>query len=491
MSDLPTKVIIDTDKNSTREVLVTIKGGQVIVESQGGIIIPPEGPESLIEPYPIAHRGAPQLRPESTLEGFDLMIEMGVNALEFDVRTLSDGVLGVMHDTTVDRTTTSTGNVSNFSSTQFTSLQIEDGDYAHEVPNYNLSKTLNPILLEDITNRYGKSVWYFAESTDQLSGVRIADFMNDRGLLGNCFILSFSITDLQQVFNKYGNGVRLVYNTHNPINISQLQFAKSVGVQYICHSNTVPKSFVQTILDQGLKSFVYTIISQTERDEWIQAGCSGYVTDDAVYTSNKHTRLTNFSWENGQYVPGSNFVITGATPRFATNNTLVCTPGTNTFQSHYHLGTMSPILEPTRPYRISMDFYCDVGDPWAWFSITLATEDTFADVNGSRPSCLGYNILARRGASNKLQFYSILNNNLSSLGSDSSGSWPVADGATPNTMVVTFSSQGMEASINNNKVTVINETIPRNNLKYVGIAISNKNKHWTVLVANTKFEYLD
>lgn len=481
---LPTKIVIEA---GNREVLVTVKDNKVTVESQGGIIVPPEGPPPLVEPFPVAHRGVPQLRPEGTLEGFDVVIDNHIHTLEFDVRTLSDGVLGVMHDSTVDRTTTSTGSVSSFTSTQFKSLEIERGDDKHEVPDYGLTGTLNPVLLEDITNKYGKTVWYFAESKDQCA-VGIADFMEERGLLGNCFIASFDIGELNQVFNKYGTGVKLLYNTSSTLSIGSLQFAKSIGINHICHSQNVPTSFVQDIVGQGMKSIVYTIISQTERDRWVQAGSSGYVTDDAIYTSNKHQRLPNFSWEG--YVPGSNFVVTGATPEFS-NNRLLCTPGVGTYQSHYHLGAMSPILEPTRSYRISMDFYCDVGSPNAWFSITLATEDTFADKNDSGPLCLGYNILARRGASNKLQFYSILQNQLSTLGSDSGGSWPVSDATTPNRMVVTFSPNTIEASINNNSVVVTNEPIPRNVLKYVGIAVSNKNQNWTVMVGNAKFEYLD
>ena len=61
----------------------------------------------------IAHRGAPRSSgaPENTLAAFRAAIEAGAGWLEFDVRRTSDGVLVVVHDDTVDRTTDGTGRV--------------------------------------------------------------------------------------------------------------------------------------------------------------------------------------------------------------------------------------------------------------------------------------------------------------------------------------------------------------------------------------------
>jgi glycerophosphoryl diester phosphodiesterase len=59
----------------------------------------------------IAHRGGAGLRPEATLEAFDHAARLGADILEMDVRATADGVVVVLHDTTVDRTTDGSGPV--------------------------------------------------------------------------------------------------------------------------------------------------------------------------------------------------------------------------------------------------------------------------------------------------------------------------------------------------------------------------------------------
>lgn len=60
-------------------------------------------------PRVIAHRGASAERPESTLAAFCRAIEIGADAIEIDVRTSQDGVLFLLHDPTLDRTTDGAG----------------------------------------------------------------------------------------------------------------------------------------------------------------------------------------------------------------------------------------------------------------------------------------------------------------------------------------------------------------------------------------------
>ncbi len=62
-------------------------------------------------PLRIAHRGAPAFTPENTLVSFQKALELGCDYLEIDVQRSADGVLLVMHDATVDRTTDGTGKV--------------------------------------------------------------------------------------------------------------------------------------------------------------------------------------------------------------------------------------------------------------------------------------------------------------------------------------------------------------------------------------------
>src|SRR5688572_14978165 len=54
----------------------------------------------------VGHRGAMGLRPENTLESFDLAFDLGAHMVELDVHLSKDGHPVVIHDDTLARTTT-------------------------------------------------------------------------------------------------------------------------------------------------------------------------------------------------------------------------------------------------------------------------------------------------------------------------------------------------------------------------------------------------
>jgi glycerophosphoryl diester phosphodiesterase len=73
-------------------------------------------------PVVIAHRGGRGLWPENTIFAFRRAVEMGVDALELDVRGSADGELVVLHDERVDRTTNGKGRVQDLSWAELKSL---------------------------------------------------------------------------------------------------------------------------------------------------------------------------------------------------------------------------------------------------------------------------------------------------------------------------------------------------------------------------------
>ncbi|MGL5122791.1 MAG: glycerophosphodiester phosphodiesterase [Fusobacteriaceae bacterium] len=64
--------------------------------------------------FVFAHRGASGLFPENTLVAFKKAIEMGAKGIELDVQLSKDGVVMVMHDDTLDRTTNGKGRLEKF-----------------------------------------------------------------------------------------------------------------------------------------------------------------------------------------------------------------------------------------------------------------------------------------------------------------------------------------------------------------------------------------
>jgi len=62
--------------------------------------------------YFLGHRGYSELYPENTMLAFKEAVEAGACGFELDVVKSADGVLFIMHDDTVDRTTDGTGKCS-------------------------------------------------------------------------------------------------------------------------------------------------------------------------------------------------------------------------------------------------------------------------------------------------------------------------------------------------------------------------------------------
>jgi glycerophosphoryl diester phosphodiesterase len=62
-------------------------------------------------PLIIAHRGASAVAPQNTLAAFRKAMELGADGVELDAQLSADGVVVVIHDFTVDKTTDGTGDV--------------------------------------------------------------------------------------------------------------------------------------------------------------------------------------------------------------------------------------------------------------------------------------------------------------------------------------------------------------------------------------------
>jgi glycerophosphoryl diester phosphodiesterase len=68
----------------------------------------------VVKPQIWGHRGAYGHAPENTLTAFRLAVEMGAGGVELDIQLSKDGEIVVIHDETVDRTSTGSGNVCDF-----------------------------------------------------------------------------------------------------------------------------------------------------------------------------------------------------------------------------------------------------------------------------------------------------------------------------------------------------------------------------------------
>ena len=85
----------------------------------------------------VAHRGDWRYAPENSLAAIENAIKMGVDIVEIDIQKTKDGQLILMHDKTLDRTTTGKGAVSTWTLDSIQNLNLRNGAAIrtiHKVP---------------------------------------------------------------------------------------------------------------------------------------------------------------------------------------------------------------------------------------------------------------------------------------------------------------------------------------------------------------------
>jgi len=82
--------------------------------------------EPMVAPLYAAHRGGALLWPENSMLAFRNALAMGADFLELDVHLSRDGEVVVIHDPTLDRTTTDTGPVRERTLAELQAVQLKD-----------------------------------------------------------------------------------------------------------------------------------------------------------------------------------------------------------------------------------------------------------------------------------------------------------------------------------------------------------------------------
>ena len=211
----------------------------------------------------IGHRGARAYEPENTLRSFKKAIELGVNAVELDVRRTRDDQLVVIHNANVNKTTNGSGSINELTLDEIKRFVTEKGE---KVPTF-----------EDALQFLGKRVTILVELKETGIEKKVLNLVHEKGLTENIIIISFHEDVLRKVRElnpKILTG--LIYVRHkNPV-----QTALELNAQYLLplyrftHSADVKKAH-----ENGLKMIVWTINTAEEVAEFKKKGVDGIASD--------------------------------------------------------------------------------------------------------------------------------------------------------------------------------------------------------------------
>lgn len=93
----------------------------------------------------VSHRADWRNAPENSLQAIHNCIEMGVDMVEIDLKKTKDGHLILMHDKTIDRTTTGKGKPEDYTLQEIKRLSLKNGaghKTRHKVPTFEEVMTL-------------------------------------------------------------------------------------------------------------------------------------------------------------------------------------------------------------------------------------------------------------------------------------------------------------------------------------------------------------
>lgn len=140
----------------------------------------------------IAHRGASGSAPENTLVAFKKAIKIGVDAVELDLHGTADGEIVVMHDATLDRTTSLRGAINNTTLETIKGVDAGewfDAEFAGE-PVPTLEEALECIARETIA---------VLEIKDPLIAEAVVAKIHKTDTLDLTVVISFHTTVLQTI----------------------------------------------------------------------------------------------------------------------------------------------------------------------------------------------------------------------------------------------------------------------------------------------------
>jgi glycerophosphoryl diester phosphodiesterase len=142
----------------------------------------------------IAHRGASSYAPENTIAAFDLALDLGARDLELDVHLTADDHLVVLHDDTVDRTTSGSGPVAGH--TLATLRELDAG--AWFAPRFAGQRI--PTLAEVLAHYKSRAHLHveIKGRSAQLSR-RTADLVREHGMVAEVTITSFQRERLEDM----------------------------------------------------------------------------------------------------------------------------------------------------------------------------------------------------------------------------------------------------------------------------------------------------
>ncbi len=224
----------------------------------------------------IAHRGFSSVAPENSLPAFRKAIEVGADYFELDVQRSKDGKAMVIHDATIDKTSSDgmTGEIVLMNSGELKNIKV---GYPKKFGDQYANEKI-PTLKEALEVAKGK-IKVCIEIKSYGLEEEVLDAVNDLKMNDQVIIFSFYYPVLAKI-RQLDNDIPILYLISSAdemtIDYAKVIDAKAIGVG---GSTNLTKEYIELAHRQGVEVWQWTVNDEQEMKKLIDMGLDGLITD--------------------------------------------------------------------------------------------------------------------------------------------------------------------------------------------------------------------
>lgn len=226
-------------------------------------------------PEVTAHRGYSDAAPENTLEAFQAAIDAGADYIELDVQETSDGVLVVMHDSNLWRTT---GIKKDIGMTTYEEVRnLDAGSWFSDAYSQCYIPTLEEVL-EIAKGNTQLNIEIKPDKTNWHLEASVVELIHEYDLAEECIVTSFDYGTLKKI-KSLDENIRTAY-------VVSVGYGEFYDMEYVdgfsINSSMITEYLVNAIHNRGKEVYAWTTNSQQRIQRMVDCGVDNVITDNPV-----------------------------------------------------------------------------------------------------------------------------------------------------------------------------------------------------------------
>lgn len=343
-------------------------------------------------PWYLPHRGEAGVEPENSRSGLARSSRESP-FVDMDAHVISDGTAVVMHDDTIDRTSSGTGAVASFTRATWQAQVLDSSAWMGGVGYANEPLPLLSDVLRDIQR--GREPTISVEAKNVGSGAAItAALLEARVPRNRAIVAQFGVTELAA---PVAAGYQAMYLIPALSSVGSWATLIGLGIRYVCFT-TIEAGTAAAITAAkaaGLRVLSYTQDRKVDAASYLALGVDGIYSNHSRYVGSSGPFADRDTWADGKW-------MSGMLPDSG-NRGLVMSGGrwgyADTTQSWAGclMGWLCPLpASYTVKFNVNVAAWANTG---RWWAIFLGAGNDSEYVNGAISALSGYTLLVRQSGS--------------------------------------------------------------------------------------------